>query len=108
QRIGYLLAAPDLVREIGKAVLPYNINVFSQIVAEVTVENYETYLLPLINQIVSERDRIFAEPGRIDGLTPVASKANFMIVKTAIDPKRIFADLLARDVLIRDVSGYPD
>jgi len=107
QRIGYLLASPDLVREIGKAVLPYNINVFSQIVAEVTVENYETYLLPLINQIVSERDRIFAELGRIEGLTPVASKANFMIVKTAIDPKRIFADLLARDVLIRDVSGYP-
>jgi len=81
--------------------------VFSQIVAEVTVENYETYLLPLINQIVSERNRIFAELGRIEGLTPVASKANFMIVKTAIDPKRIFADLLARDVLIRDVSGYP-
>ena len=107
QRIGYLLAAPDLVREIGKAVLPYNINVFSQIVAEVTVENYDSYLLPLINQIVAERDRLFAELARIDGLTPVASKANFMVVKSAIDPKRIFKDLLARDVLIRDVSGYP-
>jgi histidinol-phosphate aminotransferase len=107
QRIGYLLASPNLVREIGKAVLPYNINVFSQIVAEVAVENYDAYLRPLIRQIVSERDRLYAELARIDGLTPVASKANFMVVKSVTDPKRIFTDLLARDVLIRDVSGYP-
>ena len=29
-RVGYLLAAPDLVREINKARLPYNLNFFSQ------------------------------------------------------------------------------
>jgi histidinol-phosphate/aromatic aminotransferase/cobyric acid decarboxylase-like protein len=28
-------------------------------------------------------------------------------VKSAIEPKRIFSELLARDILIRDVSGYP-
>ena len=33
-RLGYLLAAPDLVREIRKAVLPYNLNAFSQIAEE--------------------------------------------------------------------------
>ena len=106
-RIGYLLASPDLVREIGKAVLPYNVNVFSQIAAEVAVENYETELRPLVRLIVSERERLFAELSQIDGLTPVASRANFILVKSDTDPKRIFTDLLARDVLIRDVSGYP-
>jgi histidinol-phosphate aminotransferase len=106
-RIGYLLASPDLVREIGKAVLPYNVNVFSQIVAEVAVENYENELRPLVRVIVSERDRLFAELSRIDGLQPVASRANFIVVKSATDPKRIFSELLKRDVLIRDVSGYP-
>jgi len=44
---------------------------------------------------------------KIDGLAPVASQANFILVKSDTDPKRIFSDLLARDVLIRDVSGYP-
>jgi len=106
-RIGYLLASPALVREIGKAVLPYNVNVFSQIVAEVAVENYERELRPLVKKIVSERDRLFAELSRIDGLAPVASEANFIVVKSATDPKRIFNELLKRDVLIRDVSGYP-
>ena len=106
-RIGYLLASPDLVREIGKAVLPYNVNVFSQIAAEVAVENYESELRPLVHHIVSERERLFAELSQIDGLAPVASKANFILVKSTTDPKRIFTELLARDVLIRDVSGYP-
>jgi histidinol-phosphate aminotransferase len=106
-RVGYLLAAPNLVREIGKAVLPYNLNVFSQIAAEVAMENYETELRPLVKQIVSERDRLFGELSRIEGLTPVESEANFILVKSATDPKRIFADLLQRDILIRDVSGYP-
>ena len=106
-RIGYLLAAPDLAREIRKAVLPYNLNALSQIAAEVAVENYETELRPLVRAIVSERDRLFAELSKIDGLAPVTSKANFMVVKSDTDPKQVFANLLERDILIRDVSGYP-
>ena len=106
-RVGYLLASPDLAREIRKAVLPYNLNALSQIAAEVAIENYENELRPLVGAIVSERDRLFAELSEIGGLAPVASKANFMVVKSDTDPTRIFADLLERDILIRDVSGYP-
>lgn len=106
-RVGYLLAAPELVREIGKAVLPYNLNVFSQIAAEVAIENYERELRPLVKQILAERDRLFDELSRIHGLSPVESEANFIVVKSATDPTRIFADLLKHDILIRDVSGYP-
>jgi len=106
-RIGYLLASPELVREIGKAVLPYNVNVFSQIAAEVAMENYETELRPLVSEIVSERDRLFAGLAKIDGLAPVASQANFILVKSAVNPNRMFSELLERDILIRDVSGYP-
>jgi len=106
-RVGYLLASPDLVREIGKAVLPYNLNVFSQIAAEVAMENYERELGPLVQQIIAERDRLFAELSRIEGLAPVESEANFIVVKSATDPKRIFAELLDHDILIRDVTGYP-
>ncbi len=106
-RIGYLLAAPDLVREIRKAVLPYNLNAFSQIAAEVAVQSYESELRPLVSRIISERERLFAELSKINGLLPVASKGNFMVVKSPTDPKRVFADLLKHDILIRDVSSYP-
>jgi histidinol-phosphate aminotransferase len=106
-RIGYLLASPALVTEIRKAVLPYNLNAFSQMAAEVAVENYGSELRPLVKKIISERDRVLSELSKIGGLAPVASKGNFMVVKSVMNPSRIFTDLLARDILVRDVSAYP-
>ena len=106
-RIGYLLAAPELVREIRKALLPYNLNVFSQIAAEVAIERYETLLGPTVDAIVAERERLYTAVSGIRGLTPVRSKANFIVVRADRDPKQIFEELLKRDILIRDVSGYP-
>lgn len=106
-RVGYLMADPDLVREIRKAVLPYNLNSFSQMAAEMVVDRYETDLLPLVKRIIIERKRLFNDLSMIKGLAPVASKGNFMLVKTEIDPKQIFEELLLRDVLVRDVSSYP-
>jgi histidinol-phosphate aminotransferase len=106
-RVGYLLAAPDLAREIGKAVLPYNLNAFSQTIAEVAVELYESELWPLVARIRAERERLYAGLRSIEGLEPLASEANFMVVRSRIEPRLVFAELLARDILIRDVSGYP-
>lgn len=106
-RVGYLLAEPDLVREIRKAVLPYNLNAFSQMAAEIVIERYKTDLLPLVRRIIAERTRLFSELATIKGLAPVSSKGNFMLVKTEIEPKMIFEELLLRNVLVRDVSGYP-
>jgi histidinol-phosphate aminotransferase len=106
-RIGYLLAAPEVVSEIGKAVLPYNLNVFSQTAAEVAAELYEEELQPQIGRIIGERERLQRELGVIAGLTPVPSRANFMLVRSRLNPKVVFKELLKRDILIRDVSSYP-
>ena len=106
-RVGYLLAAPELAREISKAVLPYNLNAVSQAAAEVAVERYETEFEPLVAKIIAERERLYAELTQVHGLAPVRSRGNFMIVRSAIEPRRVFAELLRRDILVRDVSGYP-
>ena len=106
-RVGYLLSSAELVREIGKALLPYNLNYFSMTAAQVALEMYGQELKPLVNQIVNERERVFDALQDIEGFRPVKSNANFMIVESRLDPKRVFSSLLERDVLIRDVSSYP-
>jgi histidinol-phosphate aminotransferase len=107
-RVGYLLAAPELAREVSKAVLPYNLNAFSQTAAEVAVELYEAELRPTVERIVAERERLFDGLRNVEGLAPVRSSANFMVVRSAIEPRRVYDELLERfGVLIRDVSGYP-
>src|ERR1043166_992542 len=106
-RVGYLLAAPQLVREIRKAVLPYNLNAFSQLAAEIALERYPSLLGPTVDAIIAEKERLYTAIKQIAGLTPVASKGNFMVVQSVTDPTRIFTELLKRDILVRDVSGYP-
>lgn len=106
-RVGYLMGDPDVVREIAKALLPYNLNFVSQTAAEVTMEMYDAELRPLIQQMIQERERLCVALNDIDGLTPVSSRANFMVVRSKRDPKQVFEELLDRDILIRDVSNYP-
>jgi histidinol-phosphate aminotransferase len=106
-RVGYLLASPELSREVSKAVLPYNLNAFSQTAAEVALEMYEAELLPTIKRIVAERDRLFDSLAALPQVEPVRSGANFMLVRTPLEPRRVHAELLKRDILIRDVSSYP-
>ncbi len=107
-RVGYLLAAPELAREVSKAVLPYNLNLFSQTAAAVAVELYEAELRPTVERIAAERERLFTELQSIEGLAPRRSHANFMVVRSSIEPRRVYDELLERfGVLVRDVSGYP-
>jgi len=68
---------------------------------------YEEELRPLVGGIITERERLYSELSKLEGLTPLRSRANFMVVRTKTDPKRIFAELLERDILVRDVSSYP-
>lgn len=105
-RVGYLLTSPDLAREVHKATLPYNLNFFSQTAAEVACERYEL-LQPRIEAIIAERERLFTNLSKIKGVEPVSSAANFMLIKTPIAPRKLFDELLARDILVRDVSHYP-
>lgn len=106
-RVGYLLASPELVTNIRKALLPYNLNVFSQLIAEVSVKMYKQHFAPTVSILIDERARLFSEINDIDGLAPVPSRANFMIVHSSVEPRTVFNELLKRDILIRDVSGYP-
>ena len=105
-RVGYLLASPALVTEINKAKLPYNLNFFSMMAAEVAIERFDL-LRPLIEILISERARLFTALQQIKGLTPVPSSANFMLIRTELPPKQLFEALHARGILARDVSKYP-
>ena len=107
-RAGYLLAAPALAREIGKALLPYNLDLLSQTTVQVALEMYDAELVPLIRKLIAERARLHDAIANIEGLMPYRSRANFILVRSIdplITPREIFAEMLKRDCLIRNVSG---
>lgn len=105
-RVGYLLAHEDLVEQISKAKLPYNINQFSLTAAEVAVEHADRFR-GVIEEVLKERKRLGEELGRIDGIKVYPSEANFFLVEVPLEPGAVFEALYRQGILIRDVSSYP-
>lgn len=106
-RIGYLMASPELVREINKARLPYNINFVSQAAALAALEE-KPLLDDMVRRLVAERERLLGALRSMPGVRAWPSRANFFILELLeAEPKAVFAALLRRGVLVRDVTSYP-
>src|SRR6185369_15960734 len=100
-RVGYLLASPELTREIRKAILPYNLNLFSRTAGEVVLEHFGGSLQSVVQSICAERDRLFVALQGIPGLSPFPSHANFILTRTSIQPSEIYQGLLGSGILVR-------
>ena len=106
-RFRYLLASPELVREINKARLPYNVNFFSSMAAMAALEEKEA-LAASVRRLVAERERLLARLADVPGVRAFSSDANFFLLEClSADPKAVFASMLRRGVLVRDVTSYP-
>jgi histidinol-phosphate aminotransferase len=105
-RVGYLLGDPEVVKEISKAKLPYNLNVFSTAAAEAAIEHFHL-LKPQIELIIQERERVFYQMQSLPGIRAYPSRANFIAFEMEIDPLEVFNGLYADGILVRDVSRYP-
>ena len=106
-RVGYLLASPELVREIAKARLPYNLNFFSESAALAALEEKDA-LAVAVHRLVAERERLLARLADVPGIRAYSSDANFFLVEClSAAPKAVFASMLRRGVLVRDVTSYP-
>jgi histidinol-phosphate aminotransferase len=106
-RVGYLLASPELVREVNKARLPYNLNFFSQMAALAAIAEWES-LRAIVDRLIEAREDLLYRLYRTPGVTPYPSKANFILFELPeADPKAVFESLYRRGVLVRDVTSYP-
>jgi histidinol-phosphate/aromatic aminotransferase/cobyric acid decarboxylase-like protein len=107
-RFGVALAHTEVAREIAKAKLPYNVNLFTLTAAEVALAHMEVRQ-ELVGRIVATRDRYFPRLAALPGVTVYPSAANFFLLRFAsADPKAVFRRLYEEDgILVRDVSGTP-
>jgi len=106
-RVGYLMASPELVREINKARLPYNLNFLSQAAAMAAIEEFPALEI-VIGRLVFLRESLRAELQKIAGVKAYPSRANFFLIELAeADPKAVFEAVYRRGILIRDVTSYP-
>ncbi|MEO8036595.1 MAG: aminotransferase class I/II-fold pyridoxal phosphate-dependent enzyme [Acidobacteriota bacterium] len=107
-RLGWLASTAKNCREIRKVKLPYSLNVISEAIA-VTALQHPELRDHNVAATLAERERMAGELTSIDGVEPFPSQANFLCFRVAGDARRLFNQLHARSVLIRDISSaVPD
>jgi histidinol-phosphate aminotransferase len=102
-RLGILFARDHLVKEINKVRLPYNINLCSQRIAELILENL-SFVGENIQLVIRERDRVFKELKRIPGIEAFPSDANFILMRV-VDADAVHHELINRGVIVRNFNS---
>jgi histidinol-phosphate aminotransferase len=104
-RVGYLIGQKPVVQQIGKVVLPYNINALSLTLAAVAMQRNDVFL-PRIQQIIAERDRVAAALQEMPGITVFPSRANFLLFRTAQNSSAITQQLLQAGISVKDFGKH--
>jgi histidinol-phosphate aminotransferase len=102
-RVGFLIADEEIIHEVNKVRLPFNVNSLSQTVATELLKKRKT-MQSYINVIISEREKLFNELEKINGINPYPSEANFILFKVK-DTDRVYKGLLKKSVLVRNMRG---
>jgi histidinol-phosphate aminotransferase len=104
-RLGYLVGHPQLVAQVNKAKLPYNINFLTEYTARVMLRHHAR-AEERIEQLRAARTTLESHLRSLPFDAVYRSAANFVLVRT--QRKNEIVDWLAqRGILVRDVSRYP-
>lgn len=105
-RMGYALTHPDLASQVQKAQLPYAVNALSRAAALAVCRQYRE-VQHVARRIVKERERVFSRLRSLEAVHPYPSAANFVLFDCDAGARPVFEGLLARGVLVRDLSSHP-
>ncbi|MFC0682120.1 histidinol-phosphate transaminase [Lysobacter korlensis] len=104
-RVGYLAADPAIADALRLVRLPYHLSALTQAAAIAAIAHADR-MLAMVDEIKVQRDRLLTELPRL-GYEPLPSASNFVLFGGIENPQRMFEQLLAEDILVRDV-GIPN
>jgi histidinol-phosphate aminotransferase len=104
-RIGYVIAAPSIVAKLFSLKLPYNVNSFSLLAAQIILDN-RNLLKPYLNTIKRERNFIYKFLSSQNFLKPYPSLANFILFYSPYAVE-IYECLLKSKITVRKFDKIP-
>jgi histidinol-phosphate aminotransferase len=102
-RTGFMIAHKDIVHEVNKCRLPFNLNSLSQVVAANALKDKKR-LRKFTGSIVAERKRLYHAMQKLEAIVPYPSDANFILFKVN-NAEKIYRRLFKEGVLIRNMTG---
>ena len=106
-RLGYLMAHPDVARELLKARLPFMVDRFAEAVALALLARPDV-VEERIGLIKASCQALTRELAAVPDVRVLPSQANFVLFKTPLEPASLLARLAEEGVLVRNMGGYPE
>ncbi|HPG40987.1 MAG TPA: histidinol-phosphate transaminase [bacterium] len=103
-RFGYFIAAAGIIAQLVKVNIPYNINLFTELVACRLLDD-PGLMLQQIERLKVEREWLYQQMQACKFIRVFPSSANFLLFHTPKDVN-LFIELKKRGILVRDVSSY--
>lgn len=101
-RLGYMVAATDVIDEVQKVRLPYHLSLLTQAAATAALSHAETQM-EQVDLLRQERDAL-SQWLQDQGLQVAPSSANFLLFGPVEDREQVWQQLVDRGVLIRVVG----
>ena len=104
-RLGYIAGNPEIIEQLNKIRLPYNINSLTQLSADFALSN-KVLFDEQTQKICVERAIVFKQLNELEGITAYPSAANFILFRTPEkQASNIFASIKQQGVLIKNLSS---
>ena len=105
-RLGYLVAPAEIVAAAERAMLPYHLDVATQIAGRLALR-FTAEMEARVAALVAERERLAAALATLP-VDTWPSGANFLLFRPRrLDGPTVWKGLVERSVLVRDCSSWP-
>jgi threonine-phosphate decarboxylase len=107
-RLGYLLAAPELIARLAAQQEPWSVNTLAQAVGRACLQDRD-YMTRTRALVAEERRHLFQGLEAQPGIRPFPGEANYLLAKltrAGWTARRLREQLLCRGLIIRDASNF--
>jgi len=105
-RVGFIIGNPDIIAQLDKVRLPYNINALSQAAAHFFLD-YEKEFSKQIKELTTRRHELYRDLKGIKWIKAYPSQANFIFFSCAFDSDRIYNKLVAEGIVVKNLNVPP-
>ena len=105
-RLGFLIGNPDILAQLDKVRLPYNVNSLSQIAAGFFLD-YKDEFSKQIKEIIQRREELYRGLLKIKWIKTYPSRANFIFFSCAFDSNRIYNSLAKEGIVVKNLNILP-
>lgn len=107
-RFGYAIAHPDRLQQWQAWRDPWSVNCLAAAAAMAVIRDTQ-FEQQTREWLLSAKNDLFKGLSIIEGLTPITSSVNFLLVKTTIPSSQLQTQLLQQSrILIRDCLSFPE